>query len=227
MLKKITKKELTQPDSFQIALANTTKYISDNKSKIYIISGVVFLILLLSAGWYLYRLNYEGNAQKLYTKAYITTLRTNLAGGNIDQNVMKLYQDVISQYPGTNAANISHYRMGNLYFQLNDIEASIKAYQEFLKDASKDSELTTLAYISMGYCYESKKDFKNALDFFEKAANTTSASNFESINYRNIARIYEELNNREKAIEYYQKSLGKAVDPSVEQLIKRKISSLG
>jgi tetratricopeptide (TPR) repeat protein len=227
MLKKITKKELTQPDSFQIALANTTKYISENKSKIYIISIVVVLIFLLSAGWYLYRLNYESNAQKLYTKAYIATLRTSLSGGGIDQNLMKLYQDVVLQYPGTNAASISYYRMGNMYFHLNDIEASIKAYQEFLKEASKDSELTTLAYISMGYCYESKKDFKNALDFFEKAANTKSASNFESINYRNIARIYEELNNREKAIEYYQKSLGKAVDPSVEQLIKRKISSLG
>jgi hypothetical protein len=32
MAKKITKKELTQPDSFQLALARITTFISENKS---------------------------------------------------------------------------------------------------------------------------------------------------------------------------------------------------
>jgi tetratricopeptide (TPR) repeat protein len=140
---------------------------------------------------------------------------------------MKLYQDVVSRYPGTKAALMAYYRMGNLYYRMNDIEASIKAYQEFLKGSPKDNEVKTLTYIGLGYCFESKKDFKNALESFENAANTKSGGNFESSNFSNIARIHVELNNREKAIEYYQKALGKTTDPAVEQLIKRKISSLG
>ena len=145
----------------------------------------------------------------------------------MDTNIINLYQDVVSQYPGTKAALMAYYRMGNYYYRMNDIEASIKAYQEYIKAGPEDNEFTTLTYIGLGYCYESKKDFKAALESFEKAANTKSVFNFESINYRNIARIYEALNNREKAVEYYQKALGKTTDPSFEQLIRRKISSLG
>jgi len=227
MVKKITKQELEKPDLFQVAQVRITKYISDNKSKIYITLGIIVLILATSAGWYLYRTNYEDNAQKLYTKAHNATLQSRRAGANIDQNTIKLYQDVVSQYPGTKSAAITQYRLGNLYYQLNDFDTAIKAYMEFLKIASDGSELTTLAYMGLGYCHESKKDFKNALESFEKAASTKSAGNFESVNYRNIARMYEELNNKEKAIEYYQKALGKTGDPSIEQLIKRKISSIG
>jgi len=227
MTKKITKKDLTQPDSFQLALGRITGFISENKSKIYITMSVAVLMLLLFAGWYLYRNNQENSAQMLYTQAHIATMRGSLSGGQLDNSTLKLYQDVVSRYPDTKAAHLAHYRMGNLFYRLDDIETSIKSYQACLKNVSRNNELTTLAYIGLGYCYESKKDFKSALESFENAAKTQSAGNFESINMRNIARIHEELNNREKAIEYYKKSLEKTSDPSVEQFIKRKISSLG
>jgi len=226
MAQKITKKDLTQPDAFQLALARFSDFVSENKPKIYISSGVVLLIILLSAGLYLYKTNNEKNAQALYIKAHLATLNSRSAESPADPNSMKLYQDVVTQYPGTNAALMSFYRLGNFYYQMNDIEASIKAYQEYLKESPKDNELTTLVYIGLGYCYESKKDLNKALEYYENAAKTKSSSNFESINYRNMARIHEELKNNEKSIEFYQKALEKTSDPAVEQLIKRKISSL-
>jgi len=227
MTKKLTKKDLNQPDYFQLALGRITGFISENKSKVYTTMGVAVLILLLFAGWYLYRNNQENNAQMLYTKAHIAALGGSLSGGQLDNSTLKLYQDVVSQYPDTKAAQLAQYRMGNLFYRLDDIETSIKSYQASLKNVSSNNELTTLSYIGLGYCYESKKDFKSALESFENASKTKSSGNFESINLRNIARIHEELNNREKAIEYYKKALEKTSDPSVEQFIKRKISSLG
>jgi tetratricopeptide (TPR) repeat protein len=226
MAQKITKKELTQPDAFQLALTRFSDFASENKPKIYISSGIVLLIILLSAGLYLYKANNEKNAQALFIKAHLATLKSRSAESPGDPNSTKLYQEVVTQYPGTNAALMSFYRLGNFYYQMNDIEASIKAYQEYLKGSPKDNELTTLVYIGLGYCYESKKDLNKALEYFENAAKTKSSSNFESINYRNMARIHEELKNNEKSIEFYQKALEKTSDPAVEQLIKRKISSL-
>jgi hypothetical protein len=44
--------------------------------------------------------------------------------------------------------------------------------------------------------------------------------------YRNIARIYELLNDKEKALENYKIALEKNNDPGMELFIKRKISSL-
>jgi tetratricopeptide (TPR) repeat protein len=228
MARKIAKKDLTQPDSFQIALARASEFISENKSKMYIFSGIACFFILTVAAWHLYDTHNENDAWVLYTKAHNATLKTAMSEADIDQNALvKLFEDVVAQYPKTKAAQIAYYRMGNLYYQSNNMEASSKAYEEYLKRSPEDSELTTLTYIGLGYCYETKKDYARALEAFEKAANTKAAGNFESINYRNIARIYEEMHNMDKAIEYYKKSLEKTSDPSVEQMIKRQMSSLG
>ena len=220
MAGKVTKKELKQPDLFQSVFRQVINYAAENRSRIYLISVILVLILLISGGWYIFRLNYEKNAGKIYDRAYDTLMK-----GNLTQAI-KFYRDVTSKYPDSRAAMIACYHLGNLYFRIHEIDASIKAYQEFLRRAPKDSDLLTLAYVGLGYCYESRKNFKDALVSFEKALKTDLRGSFEGINYRNIARIYEQMNNPRKATEYYRKALNKNADPFVDLLIKRKVSSL-
>jgi predicted negative regulator of RcsB-dependent stress response len=50
---------------------------------------------------------------------------------------------------------------------------------------------------------------------------------FEGLSYRNIARVYEEMNDRGKAMDYYKKALEKTKDPAASSLLKRKIAQLG
>jgi tetratricopeptide (TPR) repeat protein len=227
MAKKITKKEIEKPDAFQSALSRTTTYVSENRSKIYLISGIVTLIVMIACGWYLYRINYENNAQKVYATAYLAIMKNSMQeGGNTDQGTLKMFSDIVSQYPGSKAAMMAYYQMGNIYYNIGDIEASINAYKEFLKVAPESGDLKILAYNGIGYCYEAKSDLKNALESFDRAAAVKSAGSFEGITYRNIARIYEEMKNMEKALEYYQKALKKTSDPSMELLLKRKISTI-
>jgi tetratricopeptide (TPR) repeat protein len=226
MAGKMTKKELEKPDTFQSALNIIAIYVSENKPKIYLISGIITLIVLLSSGWYLYRMNYENNAQKLYANSQFAGMKITLQGGSPDQNTVKMYQDIVTQYQGSKAAMMAYYQLGNIYYNLGDIDASIKAYTEFLKEAPEGNDWKILAYNGLGYCYEAKNDLKNALESFEKAASIKSVGSFEGITYRNIARIYEEMKNKEKALEYYQKALSKTTDPSMEHLLKRKISTI-
>ena len=82
-----------------------------------------------------------------------------------------------------------------------------------------------MALTSLGYCYEAKKDLKVALEYFEKAQKSDNVG-FESIGFRNIARIYEQLNDKKNALENYKNALQKTTDPSMTIFIKRKISSL-
>jgi tetratricopeptide (TPR) repeat protein len=226
MARKITKKEIEKPDSFQAALNTAGAYISANKSKIYLASGIALAIILISSGWYLYRMNYEEKALRLYAIANITSMKAARQGGASDQNTIKMYTDVITQYPGSKAAMMSYYQMGNMYYNLGDMDASINAYTEFLKEATDGSDLKILAYNSIGYCYEKKADLPRALESFEKAANAKSGGGFDGMTYRNMARIYEEMNNKDKALEYYQKALSYTADPSMELLLKRIISTI-
>jgi tetratricopeptide (TPR) repeat protein len=77
----------------------------------------------------------------------------------------------------------------------------------------------------LGYCHEAKKDLKVALEYFEKAQKGGNVG-FESIAFRNIARIYEQLNDKKNALDNYKSALEKTTDPSMKIFIKRKISSL-
>jgi len=226
MARRITKKEIEKPDSFQAALNKVAAYISANKSKIYLASGIVISIVIIASGWYLYRMNYEDKAQRLYAIANIAGMKAARQGGIPDQNNIKMYNDVITQYPGSKAAMMSYYQLGNMQYNIGDVDASIKAYTEFLKEAADGSDVKILVYNGIGYCYEKKADFPRALESFEKAANTKSSGGFEGMTYRNLARIYEEMNNKEKALEYYQKALNSAADPSMGLLLKKIISTI-
>ena len=171
-------------------------------------------------------MNYEDKAQNLYSIANIAGMKAARQGGKPDQNNINMYNEVITQYPGSKAAMMSYYQIGNLYYTLGDVDASIKAYTEFLKDVPDGSDLRILAYNGIGYGYEKKADLPRALESFEKAANSKSGLGFEGMTYRNMARIYEEMNNKEKALEYYQKALSSTSDPSMELLLKKIISSI-
>ncbi|MDI6777140.1 MAG: tetratricopeptide repeat protein [Syntrophales bacterium] len=219
-VRKVTKKELKQPDLFQSVFQKVMHYASENKPRIYLISGILILIFLISGGWYIFRLNHEKNAEKIYARAYDARMK-----GDLTQAI-QFYRDVTSKYSDTRAATIAYYQLGNLYFRIHEIDASIKAYQEFLRRAPEDNDLLTLAYVGLGYCYESRKNFKDTLVSFEKAVKADLRGSFKGINYRNIARTYEQMNNRGKALEYYRKTLNKNKDPYIDLLIKRKISSL-
>ncbi|MCX5844244.1 MAG: tetratricopeptide repeat protein [Deltaproteobacteria bacterium] len=225
MAGKITKKDIEKPDSFLAAVNRISTYVKENKKKIYITSSVIAAIIVIATGWYLYKMNYENEAQKLYAKAHLAAMKNTMQGMNPDQNILKLYQEVITQYPGSKAAMMSSYQMGSVYYEIGNIDDSLKAYTEFIKEAPGGSDLQAMGYSGLGYCYESKKDWKNALESFEKASASKTGGSFVGITYRNIARIYEEMNNREKALEYYQKALSKNTDPGMELFLKRKIST--
>ncbi|MFA4916480.1 MAG: tetratricopeptide repeat protein [Syntrophales bacterium] len=220
MAGKAAKKELKQPDLFQLFFRQAINYAAENRSRVYIISGIVALLLLISSGWYVFRLNYEGNARNIYARAYDAQIKEDL------KQAIKVYREVTAKYPDSQAATIAYYQLGNLHFRLHEIDASIKAYQETLKKAPKDTDISTLTYEGLGYCYESRKNFEDALKSFEKAVKTDVKGSFEGDNYRNIARIYEQLNKGEKALEYYRKALDKNKDPFVDMLIKKKMSSI-
>jgi tetratricopeptide (TPR) repeat protein len=222
MADKRIEEELKTQDKLQLLFSQFMAYLSENKKKALISIAVICFTLLGISGWFFYQADYEKSAQKLYAKAHNNSM--NNKGGA--QDILKLFKDVTTQYPNSNAALLAHYRLGSYYFYLNDIDSSIASYQMFLKDSPEDTDLVPLAYTGLGYCYESKGDYKSALQYYEKADKSKAGITFESMNNRNIARIYEALNDRAKALEYYQKALGKTSDPLVERFIKRKISML-
>lgn len=81
------------------------------------------------------------------------------------------FLDIIKNYSGTNAANISVYSAGMAYFNLNDFQNSI----EYLKNFNSDDEiLKALAVGVIGDSFAELNQLDDALDAYMRAANSSS-----------------------------------------------------
>ena len=225
MSAKLSKKELKGPDIFQSSFEKITDYISENKVRFFAIATTAILTVVIAFGIYLYWSNYQTNATQIYAKAQASVIRSGVDPEAVPES-MKIFQELIDKYPHSWSARMAHYHLGNFYYGLGDIDNAITSYKKFVSSTkSDDAGIKFLALTSLGYCFEAKKDFKSALNYFEEAQKSNNTG-FEAIGFRNIARIYEELNDKKKALENYQNALAKTTDPSMALFIKRKISSL-
>jgi tetratricopeptide (TPR) repeat protein len=224
MTAKMSQKELAEPDKFQVAMQEALAYASTHKKMIIATSASIAVLILVVLGWFFYDRDYETSAMIFYNGISEKSMR-NPAAVNQKQSIDG-YKDLIEKYPRSKAAQFARYRLGNLYFQGGDIEKAISLYDSFIKKSSPRSDLTCLAYTGLGYCCEAKKDYQKALIYFEKALKVREGNPFEGTSERNIARTYEEMSERSKALEHYRKALEKTADPATKRLIDQKIAIL-
>jgi tetratricopeptide (TPR) repeat protein len=225
MAAKMNKKEIEEPDKLQVIFLKLRELGAKNKKVIYTGGIVVFLLIGFIGVWYLYQLDYENSASKIYGRVFETAMK---AGGPTgDDASLKGYTDLVAKYPRSRAAITAYVRLGNVYFNRHEIDTAIRYYQDFLNKAPADNDFLSLVYNSLGCCYEIKKDYSKALHFFERALNTNTTASFAAINYTGMARIYEAMNNPVKAFESYGKALEKTTDSLMILYLKKKISDLG
>lgn len=225
MSERIKKKDLKKPDQLQTTTMKLLEYARENRSKIIAGSTAVVVLVFLIAGWFAYSAYNEKKAQDLLGKAMM------LPGGNaasqegISRLALEKHREVIEKYPGTDAANLSRYSMGVIYYKLNEVDNAIKSYEEFLSKA-RANELVALAYSGLGYCYEAKGDFSKASKYFEDSARDPNGSAFRGMAYMNAGRMAEQLKDSKGALESYKKALESKNDPATETFLKRKVSEL-
>jgi len=225
MSAKLSKRELEGPDFFQSSIERISDYISENKTRFYVIVTATIAAIVIAFGIYLYWNNYQTSAIELYVKAQ-ERISTDQSPESVQESI-KMFKELVEKYPGSRSAQMARYHLGNIYYVIGDLDNAISIYKDFVSSAQSDnSGVKFLVLTSLGYCFETKRDIMGALGYFEEAQKISSPG-FEAIGYRNIARIYEQLNDKKKAQENYENALLKTTDPSMMIFIKRKISSLG
>jgi tetratricopeptide (TPR) repeat protein len=225
MAEKLSKKEMKEPDWFQTEFARVLEFVKYHRKQVAWGAGIVVSLLLCAAGWYFYDRNYENQAGRLYDQA-----QQEMGGADAaarEKNTVKVLSDVVAKYPRSDAAVAAHYRLGNIYYNQGEMDRSITSFREVLKQAPSDSELVTLAQNGLGYCYEAKKDFPKALSAFQDAVNSPQGWAFVVTLSENVGRIYEEMHETAKAVEFYRKALEKATDPGLKLMLTRKIAMIG
>ena len=70
MAAKLDKHELNEPDKLQLFFLSMRAFAEKHRTRIYAGGGIFILIALLAGGWYLYRVNYQTSAGKIYNQIF-------------------------------------------------------------------------------------------------------------------------------------------------------------
>lgn len=143
-----------------------------NLKKIKIVSYCLLGIAIILAGYFYYNKSILGPKEKkaadtmFLAERYFGADSFQLAlNGNANA---KGFLNVIKNNSGTKASNLAKYYAGLCYLHLGDYNNAVKYLNDF---STSDKTIQLCAYGSLGDAYSELNKTKEALEFYQKAAN--------------------------------------------------------
>ena len=110
--------------------------------------------------------------------------------------------DIVDNYSGTNAGNLANYYAGIAYLRLKDYKNAISYLNDF---KSKDELLAPIAKGAIGDAFTDINQPKDALDYYEKAAELRDNAFTTPFYLFKAANTAYDLGEYEKAVTYFTK----------------------
>lgn len=197
-------------------LSKTEEFFSDKKNKtlVFGLGGIIaFLIVgFMSYSWYISTQNKEAQEEMFQAVYYFEKDSLGLALNGDGNNYGFL--DIIQQYSGTSAANLSNFYVGAIYMKLADFDNAIR----YLKNYSSDDILIQgRAFSLIGDAYMELDDFENAIGAYQKAADYKTNAEFTPVYLGKLALAQEKAGKLKDASDSYTIIIEKYVKSSLVQ----------
>ena len=160
-----------------------------NKAMVFIIGGILALLIVGFAAYNYYITSQNQTAQEELFQAqfYFDADSLGLAL-NGDGNSYG-FLEIIDEFPGTKAANLSNFYAGASYLKLGDFAGAIRNLKKFSSD---DYLLQGRAYSLTGDAYLEMDDFSNAIDYYKKAVDYKENESFTPVYLKKLAIAQEQ-----------------------------------
>lgn len=209
---------LEDPEALAGQLTKTEEYISKHKGMVF---GVAVVVALLIAGYFGYR--YYQNTQNLKAQNemfqaihYFESDSLDLALKGDGNNLGFL--SIIDEYGITDAANLANFYAGAAYLKKGQPAQAVLYLEDFNAD---DLLVQARAYSLIGDAYMEQEKFKEAADYYQKAADYKPNKYFTPQYLMKAALAYEKAGNNEAAIQAYDRVIEKYWDSNEFQAAKK------
>lgn len=172
-----------------------------------LILGIGTILLLLVGGFFVYKKFFKDPKEEkaksdLYKAEEYYRLDSCRLALNGDGQYLGLLK-VIDRYSGTDAANLAHFYAGSCYIKLKDNANAITHLKKFSTDAK---QIQQRAYKLLGDAYADQGNFKEAVDYYKKAANHFEEDKANSAEALDLAAYaaFQGLKNNDEAITLYK-----------------------
>ncbi len=208
---------IENPDA---AVSKAEEFLSDKKNQnlVSIIGGVIAIVVAgyLAFNYYMNNKNLEAQ-EEMFQAVYYFELDSLTKALNGDGNNYG-FLDIVDQYSGTEAANLSKFYIGTIYINLGDYESASRYLEDF---SSGDEFLQARAYALIGDCYVERDDLENAVKYFNMAVEHKPDPAFTPYYLMKLAIVLEEQGQLTQAISAYDQLIEEYVDASMIQDARR------
>lgn len=199
--KNVTKTD--EPIALDVQLSKGEAFIEKNWKTICAVLGVIIVIVL---GTYIYK-NWMASRELEAQKA-IATAQMAFAQQQYDQALngdgnTKGFIKIMSDYSGTETANLAKLYAGLACANSDKIEEAIKYLEDF--STQNDQMISPAALGALGNCYVQKGESEKGAGILVKAAEKANNDAISPVLLLQAGQIYESLGNNDKAFELYNK----------------------
>lgn len=180
-------------------------FFQDNqKSVVFILGGIIVLILLYIGYQKFYLAPRAEKAADAMYKAEEYALIDSLQKKAIDGDGTFLgFKEIADEYSNTPSANIANAYLGSLYLRQQNFQEAIKYLKKYADTGSEILDPLVIGLI--GDSYSESHDYKNAADYYKKAADKSKNSYTTPLFLKKLGLVYEQLNENKQAEEAYSK----------------------
>jgi len=204
--KRITRKKLLkEPDEFLTFSAKTIRFIQENQNRVsYVLIGIVVVVLGIFAFRYFSGVTAR-KAYALFEEGLVHYVGQASQGQSteLDEMAKAKFGEVIREYGSTKAAKLTLPLYADMHYKSGSYDKAVELYRQALKAFAEEPSILAIIWNDLGYAYEGKKDYQSAVDCFQKVI--AFEGNFLKADaYFNLGRMYEALNQNQKALEAFE-----------------------
>ncbi len=201
-------------------ISRSEEFISKHKSGIlYFLSLITVLVVSFSIYSYVKNNQNLTAQEEMFQAVYYFEKDSLVQALNGDGNNYG-FLEIIDEYSLSEAANLANYYAGASYLKLGNYENAIKYLKDF---SSSDYLVQARAFSLIGDAYVELKDYSNAIDYFDKAADEYPNEYFTPSYLLKLALVYEEIDDLDAALEVYEQIIDKYKNsPEFQTSVKNK-----
>ncbi len=119
------------------------------------------------------------------------------------KSALDKYREVETRFPGTGAAILSRLSEGSILLDMHKSDEAKSAFSDVKGSAlaSVDAEVRGRALEGLGFAYEQKSAFDDAIKAFRELENNVDVLGFKELGMYHQARVYEAKGDKDKAKE--------------------------
>jgi tetratricopeptide (TPR) repeat protein len=216
--RKLTRKDLKQPDEFESLLDNIGAFVVDNLQQVLVSLGIVAAVGAIAVGVYYY----EGHRDAVAGDQFYTALNE-LKSANYkaaEQGFSKL----ADAEPGRRLGRLSRFYLANAYLGENNLPAARDTLAQFITE-EHDPLYTNLALTNLGVVYERMGDYHKAANAYSQAAGVPGPEQQRAA--LSVARMLAKAGDKQGAISSYRSFLAAHPYAEERQDVLESLAALG